>query len=272
MAVGATVSAVGAGVKAVQANNRAETAAGLAKEAKKELDKQKDAFKSLDTSNPYLNMENTMEDLTVNTQAAEFTKQQQMQGQSNAMQSLKGSAGSSGIAALAQTLSNQGSLDAQKASVSIGQQEQANQAAERGEAGRLQGLEREGELISRQAQHGKISGLMGMAGDDLNIASSAEALAIQQRGDAISEGIQSVGQVALATSGGIGAGDAKFNEVNAANIASGAINPKTGKAYETRNRALGMDYNQYTGASAALGGVGSYDSEMAALKAKYGIQ
>ena len=32
-------------------------------------------FRNLDTSNPYANMENKMEDLTVNQQEAEFTKQ-----------------------------------------------------------------------------------------------------------------------------------------------------------------------------------------------------
>ena len=34
-------------------------------------------FKQQDLSNPYANMENTMEDLTVNTQAADFAAQQQ---------------------------------------------------------------------------------------------------------------------------------------------------------------------------------------------------
>ena len=43
------------------------------------MTKNKAMFASLDTSNPYLDMENTMEDLTVNKQEAEFTKQQQMQ-------------------------------------------------------------------------------------------------------------------------------------------------------------------------------------------------
>jgi len=264
MAVGAGISAVSAGVKAVQANNRAKDAAEDAREAKLELDKQKDAFKALDTSNPYLNMENTMEDLTVNTQAAEFQKQQSMQGQANAMQSLRGSAGSSGIAALAQTLASQGSLDAQKASADIAKQEQANQAAERGEAGRLQGLEREGELISRQAEHGKISGLMGMAADDLNTQRQAEQLAIQQRQNATSEMVASGAQAAMGVAGGRGAADADFNLKNAEAIKAGT---------ETaRNRNFTMDAQQYSATSAMLGGVGSYEAEMAALMQKYGIK
>ena len=45
------------------------------------LDASKEAFKNLDTSNPYLNMQNVYEDMTVNQQEAEFTKQQQFQKQ-----------------------------------------------------------------------------------------------------------------------------------------------------------------------------------------------
>ena len=38
--------------------------------------------------------------------------------------------------------------------------------AERQEASKLQGLEREGELISRQAEAGKIQSLLGLAADE----------------------------------------------------------------------------------------------------------
>ena len=37
-------------------------------------------YMNQDLSNPYANMENTMEDLTVNTQAADFAAQQQAAG------------------------------------------------------------------------------------------------------------------------------------------------------------------------------------------------
>ena len=126
-----------------------------------------------------------------------------MQSQANIMQQMRGAAGSSGIAALAQTLANQGAIDAQKSSAAIAQQEQANTLAERQEAARIQGLEREGELISRQAQHGKISGLMGMAAGDVSAAKSAEAQAIQMQQQAIQEGIQGAGMAAAGGSAGI---------------------------------------------------------------------
>jgi len=72
-------------------------------------------------------MENAFEDLTVNTQQAEFEAQQNAQNQANIMSSMAGAAGGSGIAALAQSMANAGSLQAQKASASIGAQESANQ-------------------------------------------------------------------------------------------------------------------------------------------------
>ena len=83
-----------------------------------------------DISNPYANIstENLAGELRVNTQAAEFAKQQSMQSQANTMQALQGAAGGSGVASLAQAMSGAQSQQAQQAAASIGQQESANQA------------------------------------------------------------------------------------------------------------------------------------------------
>ena len=179
-AVAAGISAVGGIAKAIDGGIKAKKAKKEAAEAQVELDKQKKAFEALDTSNPYQNLENRMEDLTVNQKEAEFMKQQQQQNQANILQQMRGAAGGSGIAALAQTLANQGSLDAQKAAASIGTQEAANQKLERQEAAKIQSLEREGEIISRNAQAGKISSLMGMAADEVSQAKAAQAAGQQQ--------------------------------------------------------------------------------------------
>jgi|21_taG_2_1085346.scaffolds.fasta_scaffold00971_1 hypothetical protein len=179
--IAATAVQVGAGVyKAVQGKKAADAAAEEAKLAREEMNRHKKAFEALDTSNPYLNMENTMEDLTINQQEAEFQKQQAMQSQANIMGQMRGAAGSSGIAALAQSLANEGSLQAQKASASIGAQEAANQKLERGEASRIQGLEREGDLMSRNMQFGKTETLMGMSADQVSNAQAMEAAGRQQ--------------------------------------------------------------------------------------------
>ena len=53
------------------------------KSANAELKMRRDAYESLDTSNPYLNMENTMEDLTVNQQQAQFQKDMAQQVSDN---------------------------------------------------------------------------------------------------------------------------------------------------------------------------------------------
>jgi hypothetical protein len=106
--------------------------------------------------NPYADMENVYEDATVNLKQAEFEKEQSQQSMANIMANMKGAAGGSGVAGLAQVLANQGAKQAQQASISIGQQEQANQAKARGEAGRLQQLDVEGEqkrdLMEREGE------------------------------------------------------------------------------------------------------------------------
>jgi len=211
---GAAVVSAGVGVaKAIQGGVQAKRAKEDVAKAKVELEKSRNMFSSLDTSNPYQNMENTMEDLTVNTQAAEFARDQSMQNQANIMQGMRGAAGGSGIAALAQAMAQQGSLDAQKSSASIAQQEQANQKLTAQEASRIQGKEREGEVLSRNMEMGKVDGLMGMAAGDL-----AGARARRKAGqEAMMEGIKDVansGMDYLGNKGKLPAGSTYGSNVN----------------------------------------------------------
>jgi hypothetical protein len=166
VAVGLGLAVAGGAAKAISGGVQKKKAKAAAAAAQAELEAQKQAFKNLDTSNPYQNMENTMEDLTVNQEEAQFIAEKQAQSQANILADMRGAAGGSGIAALAQTLANQGSENARKAAISIGKQEQANQMAERKEASRLQGLEREGDIMSRQMEADKTKALMGMAADE----------------------------------------------------------------------------------------------------------
>ena len=147
------------------------------KKAQREFNKRKASFEQLDTSNVYTNMQNTMEDLTVNQQAAQFQAEQEQQGLSNIMGNLQGSAGGSGIAALAQSLAGQQSQNMRRASADIGRQEQANQMAERQQAGNIQLYERKGELISRDAEREKVSTLLGMSQQRLAAANQAKQAA-----------------------------------------------------------------------------------------------
>ena len=211
MAATAVISA-GVGVyQAIQGKNAAEDAAEEARLARIEMDRHKAEFEKLDTSNPYLNMqnmysnmENTMEDLTINQQGAEFEKQQAMQSQANIMGQMRGAAGSSGIAALAQSLANSGSLQAQSSSARIADQEAANQKAaaseasriqdlQLGEDSRIQGLEREGDLLSRNMQSQKIQALMGLSAGDVSNAQAMQAAGQQQMMAGISSAASSLG-------------------------------------------------------------------------------
>tara|TARA_R100000005_G_C4991917_1_gene199179 strand:- start:201 stop:875 length:675 start_codon:yes stop_codon:yes gene_type:complete len=179
--IAGAVVGVGAGVaKAISGAKQKKKARAEEAKAKAEMEKQKQAFASLDTSNPYANMENTMEDLTVNQQEAEFMKQQQQENQANIMQQMKGAAGGSGVAALAQTLANQGAMDAQKAAVSIGRQEQSNQMAERQMAANIQSQERQGEIMSRDMERNKVSTLLGMAQSETAAAAQKVSAADQK--------------------------------------------------------------------------------------------
>ena len=163
------VGAVGAGVSMYNASKNRDLAEGAAGEAEtrrlaeqKKLDAQKAEYKSMKFTNPFANMENTFEDLTVNQQQAQFQAQQGSQQRANIMQNMKGAAGSSGIAGLAQALANQGSLQTQQISASIGQQESRNQITAAKGAAAIQTYDRQGEQWVQQAEMDRQATLLGI--------------------------------------------------------------------------------------------------------------
>lgn len=185
--------------------------------ASAELEKQRQGYEDLDTSNlyagvrnQYANMENTMEDLTVNQQQAQFMAQQGAQQRANIMQGLRGAAGGSGIAALAQQMANQGQLASQQASASIGQQESANQRAAAQQAAQIQQMERSGEEraetqrlsgaeTARGLEYGKQEGMLAMASGEMQAANLAQAEAAEQLSSGYGQAIGGVASgVALA--------------------------------------------------------------------------
>ena len=141
--------------------------------AKASVEKQKQAYKNINITNPYADvknaygdlqtdfenvyagMENVYEDLTVNQQQAQFESQQGQQQRANIMQGLKGSAGGSGVAGLAQAMANQGQLQSQQASASIGMQESANQKLAAQGASNVQMMERQGAANVQQMEAGR---------------------------------------------------------------------------------------------------------------------
>lgn len=163
------VGTVGAIVGGVNSAKNREAAEGMAEEARIEREKQQDLlnaqkaeYKAMKFTNPFANMENVYEDLTVNQQQAQFQAQQGNQQRANIMSNLKGAAGSSGIAGLAQAMANQGQIQTQRISASIGQQESRNQMAAAKGAGAVQTAERQGDQWTQQLEQNRQATLLGM--------------------------------------------------------------------------------------------------------------
>tara|TARA_A100001391_G_scaffold41152_1_gene23435 strand:+ start:3839 stop:4573 length:735 start_codon:yes stop_codon:yes gene_type:complete len=168
--------------------------------ARQEMEQRKADYEALDTSNPYKNITNTFENLTVNTQAADFAAQQSAQGAANIMNNLAAAAGGGGIAALAQSLANSQVQAAQQASASIAQQEQRNaMLGAQGEATRQRAVAA-GERQSQQMEMEKQGTLFGMAQQRLAAANEARAQATQQL-------VGGLGQIAGAVGGAGGFGE-----------------------------------------------------------------
>jgi hypothetical protein len=88
-----------------------------------------DAENLIDIDDHFGDLENTMEDLTVNQQQVQFQKDMATQQNVNMMDMMMASGGGSGAAANAQALSNVQSQQRQQLGGQIGQQESANQMA-----------------------------------------------------------------------------------------------------------------------------------------------
>ena len=108
-------------------------------------------------TNAYAGMENVFEDLTVNQEAAQFQAEQGAQQRANIMQQLRGAAGTSGIAGLAQSLAQQQTMEARQISTSIAEQEAANQRLAAQQAGRTQELQRGAQMqLQGQQAYGDV--------------------------------------------------------------------------------------------------------------------
>ena len=167
---------IAAGIGAASAGSarrdQRRSAAQAAKEAKTQLEfqkaqmglleEQKQRYREFEFTNPYAGMENVFEDITVNQQAARFQAEQGAQQRANVMQTMRGAAGSSGIAGLAQALAGQGTLQARQISADISKQEQANQLAQAQGAQAVDLSKRGGAQMVQEAEMSRQSTLLGM--------------------------------------------------------------------------------------------------------------
>tara|TARA_R100001129_G_scaffold156001_1_gene119106 strand:+ start:2034 stop:2933 length:900 start_codon:yes stop_codon:yes gene_type:complete len=122
--------------------------------------------------NLYEGMENRFEDMTVDMRAADFQAQQGQQQRANILQGLRGAAGTSGVAGLAQSLANQGAVQAQQIAAGISQQERQNQMLAAREGARIDQLQRGAGMQLQQAERA------GAA--QLQAQQAAGAMSVQQ--------------------------------------------------------------------------------------------
>ena len=149
------------------------------KAAKAELAQRQQAYESFQFTNPYANMQNTFEDMTVNQQQAQFEAQQQQQALASTMSGMQQAAGSSGIAALAQAMAQQQSANIQRAGASIGQQEQQIQMQKASQQAQIQQLQASGAAAAQAQEFGRTETLFGMAQQRSAAADEARRQATQ---------------------------------------------------------------------------------------------
>ena len=130
--------------------------------AQAKVDEQRQIYRDFQFQNPYAGLENVFEDLTVDQRAAQFQAEQGQQQRANIMQQMRGAAGTSGIAGLAQALAQQGTLEARQISTTISQQERQNQQLTAQAEMQLQQMEAGGEAAMEAAEFGREGTLLGM--------------------------------------------------------------------------------------------------------------
>jgi len=140
-------------------------------------DYEKSEFQPLDSD--ALKQENVFEDLEVDTEAADYAREQFQQQQANIMQGLRGVAGASGVAGLAQSLSMQAKDQAKQTQLTIGQQLQQNRRIQMQEQSRLNTQDRQIQIANmegaRQFELDKMSTLIGVTGQRISGAQGAIA-------------------------------------------------------------------------------------------------
>jgi len=206
--IGAIIGGVGALANVAAGIDWGGKKADATKAAKSALEGRVAEFEGMDTSNLAAGLknpfaENVYEDLTVNQKQAQFQAQQFQQSQANTISSLGQAAGGSGIAALAQTMSGQAALQAQRASASIGQQEAQNQRLSAQGALQVQEGEQSTQLqiltganTARGLQYQKQQGLLALASGQLGAAQGIQQAGRDQMmagfGQLASTGIQAM--------------------------------------------------------------------------------
>ena len=271
--VGAAI--IGAGVSLYtshQANKTAKRTSRNQLEFQKEqaalLEEQKDVYREMDLTNPfadtqnayaglgssfenlaagtknvyaggqnlYEGMENRFEDMTIDQRATDLQIQQGREQRANILQDLRGAAGTSGVAGLAQSLARQGELQAQTISAGIGQQERQNQMLAAQEGARIDQLQRGAGM---QLQQMEAAGAQQLQSQQAAGAMQVQAMQIAGAGEARQLGINRENQIAQ--------GDWQADIIRRQGEAA-----LQAAEFGRESTLLGMDYGQLAGANQSL--------------------
>lgn len=159
-------------------------------------------LRNFNFENQYANLENTAEDLTVNTQAANFQAQQTDAALAQGLDAIVQSGGGGGGA---QAIADAALRSKQGISADIASQEAANQQARAQQAAQNQQLEAQGAAAVQQQQYGQLGDLASVSAGQLAAAQQARQQARADLAGGLAGGAAGAGS-ALAGSGALGGG------------------------------------------------------------------
>ena len=234
----------------------------------------KNTFAGMDNAyagleNKYEGMENRFEDMTVDMRAADFQAQQGQQQRANIMQGLKGAAGSSGIAGLAQSMANQGQMQSQQIAAGISQQERQNSMMSAQEGSRIDQLQRGAGMQLQQMEAGgamanqQMAAQGAMQAQNMQMSGAMQQQNMQMQGAAAQQAMVLGGaadQQNMVLSGEAMAQQNSMNQTNLQAQGQGAVDLQIAQGnanvqsaeFGQQSTLLGMEYGQLTGANASL--------------------
>ena len=133
-----------------------------ARDAQRQMNRYQNMYSNLSMNNPYLNMEKTMEDLTINQQKVALERQTFQQSQRNVLDTMRPTVGGSGVASLTQALVRQGQRAEQQFASNVAKQEAENRILALRQREAVEKLEREGSRIPMGFKAQQIGAMMGM--------------------------------------------------------------------------------------------------------------
>ena len=162
-----------------KAEQEAQAALERQQAAQLRVDEQRARYLKYQFENPFEGMENPFEDLTVSTKAFDLQKEFAQQQAANVLAGLRGTAGASGIAGLAQGLANQGVIQARTMAADIAKQEAENQRIMAKGTLMFEQLQRSGDAAVQQAESAREATILGMEYGALTGALGAQQQAQQ---------------------------------------------------------------------------------------------